>query len=302
MGNTAWRRSDATRSSDARPGRRKRNVWIAASLFLASCEGTITTDLITSAPADPTLQQVVAPFMGVEFERSDGGTERFSFDEAERIDLLTFVSGTPVRLLTEEDLPEGTYTGVRLLFDVESSDSAYVMDGLGAQRELTVANSDYVPMNFTVKEDESSSEDITLTFDLRMSLSVNDENRYSLQPKLRSIRTEEAGELEGFVTAQCISAGATTQTEAAVYLFSGRDVTPDDIDGGGIEPYATTAVVLDGNGFSYRFRFLAAGTYTAALVCDATGDDPLTDDDLSFRATATVDITEGETTEQNIEI
>lgn|SRR5512138_1026229 len=302
MGHFARRHSDAPPSGDARPGWRKRDVAIAASLFLASCEGTITTDLMTSAPADPTLQQVVAPFMGLEFERSDGGTERFAFDEAERIDLLTFVNGTPVRLLTDEDLPEGTYTGVRLLFDAESSDSAYVMDGLGAQRDLTVSDSDYVPLNFTVEEEESNSEEITLTLDLRMSLSVDNRNRYTLQPKLRSVRTEDAGELEGFVSAGCLSAGSTTQTDAAVYLFSGRNVTPDDIDGQGVEPYATTAVVLDGNGFSYRFRFIATGTYTAALVCDATGDDPLTDDQLTFRASATVEIDEGETTEHNIDI
>ena len=275
---------------------------MAASLFLASCEGTMTTDLITSAPADPTLQQVVAPFMGLEFERSDGGTERFAFDEAERIDLLTFVDGTPIRLLTDEDLPEGTYTGVRLLFDAESVDSAYVMDGRGAQRDLTVSDSDYAPLNFTVEEEESNSEEITLALDLRMSLSVDNRNRYTLQPKLRSVRTEDAGELEGVVSAGCLSAGSTTQTDAAVYLFSGRNVTPDDIDGQGVEPYATTAVVLDGNGFTYRFRFIEAGTYTAALVCDATEDDPLTDDELTFRATTTVEITEGETTDQNIEL
>jgi hypothetical protein len=302
IGDNAWRRSDASDSHATRSGLRKRNVAMAASLFLASCEGTITTDLVTSAPADPTLQQVVAPFMGIEFERSDGGTERFAFDEAERIDLLTFVNGTPLRILTDEELPEGTYTGVRLLFDADSSDSAYVLDGRGAQRDLTVSNSDYAPVNFAVEEEESSSEEITLTLDLRMSLSVDDRNRYTLQPKIRSVRTEDAGELEGTVSARCLSAGSTNQTKAAIYLFSGRNVSPDDIDGQGVEPYATTAVMLDGSGFSYRFPFIDAGSYTATLVCDATGDDPLTDDELTFRGTANVEISEGETTERNFEL
>ena len=82
----------------------------------------------------------------------------------------------------------------------------------------------------------------------------------------------------------------------------GENVTPDDIGGQGAAPYATTSVVLDGNGFNYLFRFLAAGTYTVALACDATEEDALTDDELDFRATATVDINEGETTRQDIEI
>lgn len=273
---------------------------MAASLFLASCEGTMTTDLTTEAPADPTLQQVVAPFTGVEFRRTDGGTELFSFDEAERIDLLSFIDGTPVRLLTDEDLPEGTYDGVRLVFDEGAANSAYVMDGLGAQRELTVASSDYAPMDFTVEEDESVSDEITLTLDLRMSLSVSEDNRYSLQPKLRSIRTEEAGELEGLVSAGCLSDATTTRTRAAVYLFEGENVAPDDIDGQGIEPYATAGVVLDGNGFNYLLRFIEPGAYTVAFACDASEEDPLTDDDIAFRATATVDINEGETTQQDI--
>jgi hypothetical protein len=275
---------------------------MAASLFMASCEGTITTDLTTEAPADPTLQQVVAPFSGVEFQRSDGGTELFSFDEAERIDLLTFIDGTPVRLLTDETLPEGTYNGVRLVFDTEDTNSAYVIDGLGAQRELTVSSSDYAPMDFTVEEEESASDEITLTLDLRMSLSVNEQNQYTLEPKLRSIRTEEAGELEGIVNAGCLSEDATTQTQAAVYLFEGDNVTPDDLDGQGAEPYATASVVLDGNGFNYVLRFIDPGTYTVALACDASEEDPATDEDIDFRATATVDINEAETTRQDIEI
>ncbi len=274
---------------------------MAASLFLASCQGTMTTDLATEAPADPTLQQVVAPFTGVEFRRTDGGTELFSFDDAERVDLLSFVNGAPVRLLSDEDLPKGTYDGVRLVFDDEAANSAYVIDGLGAQRELTVASSDYAQMDFTVEEGENTSDEITLTLDLRMSLSVDDSNRYSLQPKLRSIRTKEAGELEGLVDAGCLSDATTIRTRAAVYLFEGENVTPDDIDGQGVEPYATAAVVLDGNGFNYLLRFIAPGTYTVAFACDATEDDPLTDDDIDFRATATVEIDEGETTHQDID-
>lgn len=295
------RRSTASAFRHERAGFRKRNVALAASLFIASCEGTITTDLATEAPADPTLQQIVAPLSGVEFRRSDGGTELFSFDEAERIDLLTFVDGAPVRLLTDEDLPEGTYDGVRLVFDTETTNSAYVIDGLGAQRELTVSSGDYAPMSFTVEEDESASDEITLVLDLRMSLSVNEEDQYSLQPRLRSIRTEEAGDLQGIVTASCLSDDAST-TQAAVYLFEGEGITPDDIDGSGEEPYATAPVVLDGNGFNYLLRFIQAGTYTVALACDGAEEDPLTDDEVDFRATATVDINEGETTQQDIEI
>lgn len=279
----------------------KRPLTLAASIFMASCQGTITTDLTVEAPADPALQQVVAPFVGVEFRKSDGGTETFEFDDAERIDLLTFVGGAPVRLLTDEELPEGTYTGVRLLFDETNADSAYVIDALGAQRELAVTNGDYAQLSYTVEDDARTSEELTLTLDLRLSLSVNERNEYSLRPSLRSIRTEEAGELQGLVSAPCVNDGTTT-ARAAVYLFEGANIRPDDRDGQGVEPYATAPVVLGVAGFSYTMRFLAAGTYTVALACNGFEEDPLTDDDLDFRATATVEIEEGETARQDIEI
>jgi hypothetical protein len=294
-------RSAPSSSSSGQRRFRKRNVSIAASLFLASCEGTITTDLTVGAPADPDLQQVVAPFTGIEFETSSGGTETFAFDEAERIDLLTFVRGAPIRLLSDEDLPEGTYTGVRLVFDDQTTDTAYVIDGLGAQRDLTIENGAFAEMDFTVEEDESSSEEITLTLDLRLSLSVDDDTQYTLRPVLRSVRTEEAGELEGLVTAPCLNDDATTN-RGAMYLFQGENVTPDDFDGNGIEPYATAPIVLDGNGFNYRIELIPEGTYTVALACEGSEENPTTDDDLDFRATATVDINEGETTQQDIQL
>lgn len=292
--------SQAVLKSSARQRPRKRNVALAASIFLASCEGTITTDLTVVAPADPDLQQVVAPFTGVEFRRSDGNTETFTFDDPERIDLLTLASsGTPVRLLSDEELPEGTYTGLRLLFDEEDTNSAYVIDGLGAQRDLAIVNGEFVEMDFTVEEDERSSEDLTVTLDLRMSLSVDSDNQYTLRPLLRSVRTEDAGELTGSVTASCLNT-SETNPRGAVYLFRGRNITPDDIDGQGTEPYATAPVLLNGNGFNYRIDFIAPGSYTVALVCDGDEEDPTADDDLNFRGISNVEIDEGETTEHDI--
>jgi len=279
------------------PRRRKRTVALAASLFLASCEGTITTDLLTRAPADPDVQQIVVPLLGVEFIRSDGGTARITFNRAERIDVLT-LDGTPMRVLANEELPDGHYTGVRLLIDTDD-DRAYVIDGRGAQRDLTIVEGDYAPMDFTVEDDKNRSEELTLALDLRMSLAAEASSRYTLRPVTRSVRTRAAGNLTGTVTAACLTSNATT-TAGAVYLFEGRNVTPDDADGQGVEPYATAPVLLDANGFTYRLDFLAPGDYTIAFTCNGIDENPNSDDDLGFRATANVRINERRTTQHDI--
>lgn len=295
---TSWPRLRATkRERLAQP--RKRHLTLAASIFIASCRGTVTTDFTVDAPADVTLQQVVVPLVAVEFLRNDGNIEVFELDDA-RIDLLTFVGAVPVRLLTNERLREGTYTGVRLLFDEADTDGAYVIDGLGAQRVLTITNGEHAPFSYTVRDDRRSNEELTLTLDLRLSLSRNERNEYALQPALRSVRTEEAGDLQGLVSAPCID-DATAVGRAAVYVFEGADVVPDDRDGQGIEPYATAPVALDAAGIAYTVRFLPAGTYTIALACNGFEEDPLTDDDLDFRFTATVEIRAGEMTRRDIE-
>jgi hypothetical protein len=281
---------------------RKRDLSIAASVFMASCEGTITTDLATEVPADPNIRQVVAPFLGIEFERSDGGTESIELTNAEAIDLMAFVSGDPIRLLTDEDLPEGNYTGVRLKFDADDTDNAFVIDGIGSERTLSIEDGEYADIDFNVAEDESSSESLTLTLDLRLSLSANEQDEYHLAPVLRSIPTDQAGAIQGIVTAACLSEDLG-ENAPAVYLFEGQDVTADDFDDGqDVEPFATAPVLLTTDQFTYELRFIPEGSYTIALACNGAEEDPTTDEDLDFQATQNIELDEGETLQQDLTI
>jgi hypothetical protein len=293
-----FRRGRATEQQPAqqRSRFRKRDLSIAASLFMASCEGTITTDLATEVPADPNIRQVVAPFLGIEFQRSDGGTESIELTNAEAIDLMAYVIGDPIRLLTDEDLPEGNYTGVRLKFDPDDTDNAYVIDGIGSERTLAIADGEYADMEFNVEEDESSSESLILTLDLRLSLSSNDQDEFRLTPVLRSVPADQAGVIQGTVTAACLSEDLG-QNAPAVYLFEGEDVTADDFDGEDAEPFATAPVSTQ---LTYELRFIPAGSYTIALACSGIEEDPTTDDDLDFQATQNIELDEGETLQQDL--
>jgi Domain of unknown function (DUF4382) len=263
-------------------------------LLLAGCdEGRFTADLATDAPADPEVTRVDVSLLGLELRKADGINTTLEFNTGELVNLLVLRDGNPLRLFTSERLSTGTYTGVRLLFD-ESADAIAVSTD-GTEFPVLLADGAFAVVDFTVEENQGSQESLTVTLDLRQSLSFDDVNEeYTLTPRLRSVRTTEAAQIEGIVNVTC-PVGTTLAQGGAVYLFAGADVTPDDLDGTAAEPYATTRVVIDSviGRITYALRFLSAGDYTLALTCRGDEDDLDTDDDLEFGNTTNVQIDEG---------
>jgi hypothetical protein len=256
-------------------------------------------DLATESPASAAVSQVLVNITGLEFRTASGGTAKLEFSAPEPVQLTSYADGNALRLFTDEELSEGTYTGVRLLFE-DSDDIGSLTDATGAQFPIRAGEGDYAPIDVKVEEDSSSRDSVTLTLDLRQSLTFDDDNdEYTLTPILRSVVTEDAGGIQGTVDAVCTP--GDLNTVAAVYLFQGADIVADDHDGAGVEPYGTTPVVSNGSGtFSYAFRFLPAGEYSIALACDGNQEDPSDDDDLDFQAATNVTVEEGETLTHNM--
>jgi hypothetical protein len=127
--------------------------------------------------------------------------------------------------------------------------------------------------------------------DLRQSLSYDEsKDRYTLTPALRSVSTDDAARIEGVVTVVCPLDPLLVPGEA-VYLFEGTDVSPDDLDGAGVEPFATTSVTRSATtALVYALRFLPDGEYTLALACNGYEDELGVDDDLNFRNVTNVSI------------
>jgi len=283
----------------------QRSAWslprlgaIALLALLAGCEGDVTVDMTTEAPANPNITQVQARVRGLEFTGSSG-TETLEFTDPQPLDFMDYaLDDNTFRLFTSEKLPEGRYTGVRLLFeDDQDEDEAFVV--------VTGNNSGTFPMNlaagesasidFEFEDNDSQSEAFTLMLDLRQSLSFDDDNdEYTLTPVLRAVRTEDIGTIQGNLTVSC-PAGDTLIT-GAVYLFQGQDITPDDLDGAGVEPFATSPVFTSNNNtsFFYSLRVLPEGNYTMAATCIGNDDDPASDEDLEFRNIVNVELDEGE--------
>lgn len=253
-------------------------------------------DLQTELPADPDINGVVANIRGLEFTTSGGGTKTLEFTDSQQLDFMDYADDDNVlRLFTSEELPEGNYTGVRLLFDEDEVDNAFVTKTAGTEFPMNLVDGDYASLRFNVEDNESNSDSFTLLLDLRQSLSFDDDtDEYTFTPVMRAVDTTEASRIDGDVSVTCPAGDSLSQ--GAVYLFSGRDVTPDDLDGAGVEPFATAPVFTTqaGNAFFYSLRFLPEGDYTLAVTCIGNDDDPVTDEDLEFRNITNVELDSNE--------
>lgn len=255
----------------------------ALGLLLGGCDDVrFTADLATDAPADPDIRNVRVNLLGLEFRKDDGASATLEFRRGELVDLLDLQEGDPLRLFTDEELPVGRYTGVRLLFDADEDDNVVTTFDNG-ESPLLLAEGALASVDFLVEEEGRSRETLTLVLDLRRSLRFDETtDEYTLTPHLRAVPTEDAAQIEGVVTVAC-PAGTSLTTGGAIYLFPGTDVQPDDLDGVAAEPFATTGVVDRGfGGFQYALRFLAAGDYTIALTCRGNDDVLGEDDELEF--------------------
>lgn len=283
-------------------GMRKR-VWgralgLLGTVALVGCEGTVTVDMGTMTAADPEISEVTVELNGVELEGSGGG-QTITFDEPVRMNLLEFVDGNLFRLFTDEELPDGRYTGARLLFDPDDEEDDAVTLFNGAGFELNVAEGVVADVAFTVDKDSSSDDNIVLQLDVRQSLSFDDATDvYTLTPVVRGVRTEDSGDIFGQVTRSCPSSSPLDRG-GAVYLFTGRDITPDDRDGAGEEPYLTTRVLIEGGVQAppeFILNFIPEGDYTIAFTCNGDEDDAATSDDIRFEDVANIEVRAEETT------
>jgi len=279
----------------------QRSAWflprlgaLALLALLAGCEGDITVDMTTEEPADPAVSQVVANVRGLEFT-GGGGTETLEFSDPQLLDLMDYTTDSNTfRMFTSEQLAEGSYTGVRLLLDDDQDDAVVTLSD-GTQLPLNVVEGDYASVDFEFKDNDRQSEAFTLMLDLRQSLSFNDnDDEYTLTPVLRAVSTEDIATIQGDVTVTCPA--GDTLSEGAVYLFQGEDITPDDLDNAGVEPFATSPVFTsnDNSSFFYSLRVLPEGRYTMAVTCIGNDDDPATDEDLEFRNVVNVEANAGE--------
>ena len=257
----------------------------------ASAEtGSFSLSLI-DAPVDG-ADAVVVEFTGVELKPADGESVTITFDAPVSIDLLAQQNGNSASLVSDEALPAGNYNWIRLAVNAEE-DSVFdsYIEISGTQHELDIPSGSQsgLKLNSGFTVTASGNADYTIDFDLRKSITLANGD-YKLRPSLRLIDNTTTGSISGEVDSTLLASACADASlfAGAVYVFSGLDVTPDDIDGDAVEPTATASVSLDddSNGYSYNAAFLETGDYTVAYSCD--NDDADTDEVLTFSGTTNV--------------
>ncbi|MGA7800050.1 MAG: hypothetical protein WCC36_04500 [Gammaproteobacteria bacterium] len=124
---------------------------------------------------------------------------------------------------------------------------------------------------------------------------------YVLTPALRLLNNQQVGQLAGTASNSFMTGGtsiAANSCSPAVYVYSGANVTPVDIDPtSSVQPVTTASLALNkatGNN-DYKAALLAPGDYTLAVTC-AANDDPSTADTLAFSTAKNATVTAKATT------
>lgn len=255
---------------------------------------------VTDGPVD-SAEHVVVEFDGVSIKPADGEVIEFLFEEAKSLDLLALQGNLSEPLVAGESVPAGDYEWIRLHVNAERDS---VMDSYididGSRLELWVPSGAETGLKlvsgFTVAA--GGSADFTIDFDLRKSVS-NPQGmpEVILRPALRLVNNMVVGSVAGtldssLVSAQCADASVD---DGAVYIFTGADATPADIQGAEADPLVTALVNYE-DAYTYEIGFLAEGDYTVAYTCEASSDDPAVADELTFVGAATVSVVAGEAT------
>ena len=261
------------------------------ALLLGGCnDGTLTLS-VADAPVDGATQ-VVIEFTGVDVVDAGGTTRSFTFNPPLRPNVLS-TDGTASVLLDQGRLPVGDYQSITL--KVSAADSKVTVTGEGDRGvELPDDNVPLLTQSYAFSVERNKNVALTVDFDLRKSVqnpSV-DGDPFVLEPSLRIIADDQAATLTGTVDASLIG----TDCSPAVYVFSGSGATVDDV--GSTHPPVASAIVVKSSR-QYTAAFLDAGTYTASLTCEASDDDPITDDPIDFVQSKNFTVTAGNTTTVN---
>ncbi|TJY61932.1 DUF4382 domain-containing protein [Sinimarinibacterium sp. CAU 1509] len=297
-------------------------LLLSATLLLCACGGgdsklheSRLSLSVTDAPVDH-ADAVVVSFISAELLDASGAVkESFVLDPPLQIDLLSLQGANSAFLIDDAVVAPGVYQEVRLKVDAENANCNAVSPPYASY--VTVDGVDYpliVPSGgssgFKVKGPLTvavgGSVAYTIDFDLRQSIAERGATDcYNLKPVLRVVDNATVGTLSGIIDGSLLAdssctADTATGAGAAVYLFAGAGVTPDDVDGTTPEPLTSALLTATGNDqFSYEVGFLPAGAYTVALTCQAGDDDPETDDPITFLRSVDVQVDADSVTTQD---
>jgi hypothetical protein len=270
-----------------------------STIFITACSsdsndtgndtGTVSVG-ITDAPV-ANASEVHLAISGITFKGPDGQvfhsliTDTEDYTQIELTELAGIASET---LLSNVEMTAGEYQWIRLEVVTEGDMDTYLVLDDASTHELTIPSTTGLKLNrgFTLPANGSAS--FTLDVNLQKSL-VEEASGYKLKPVIRMVDNVEVGHIAGTIDSTLLSDNFCT--DASVYLFSGSDTTPTDINGD-TGPDIVTNMDVSNN--QYALGFVVVGDYTVSVVCDVV-DDPEAADTLVFLASRNVTVIASET-------
>lgn len=267
---------------------------------------------VTDAPATD-LSNVTIAFTELRLKPEDGDWVAFSLDGFEQVNLLDLQGGLTEPLITDEEVPAGNYTELRLIIDTENS---FVKKESTADARYTLAVPSGEQSGLKLKGDflvaADTTTNFTIDFDVRKSI-VDPQGgalaNFMLKPSLRLVNNLNVGAISGQVDYAQISSKrgvddtggtlADCQYTGSVYVYEGADVKPTDLNVVNEEgnPLMVVPVEPDPDSvfYNYTAAFLPAGDYTIAYSCQSDNNEQ--DDDIEFDGEQNVTVVANETTE-----
>ncbi len=243
---------------------------------------------LTDAVVD-SAQKVVVQFTGLSIKSKNGDDIEYTFETPQSIDLLSLQGTVFTNLISEQVIPTGKYTSIRLHVNASKDgvNDSYIQLDDGSEHELYIPSGSQsglkINSNFELKETEDLH--LMIDFDLRKSVVVN-HNGYKLRPTLRMVDMSDMQNISGSINASLLTArhcsDSNPDTDNVVYLFEEHDMDEDDMD---VRNAVTSAAVNlnPANGqYEYTLAFMPPGEYTLAFTCRNDGDDDDDHDDDDF--------------------
>jgi hypothetical protein len=254
---------------------------------------------LTDAPVD-FASTVMVEFTGIELTPQTGNRITVNINPARAVDLLKLQDGVTLTLLQNQSVPAGNYTRVRFIVNASGSDNHSYVDLITGERYplvMPTGGDAGLALDRTFGVAKDGRVDLTVDFDLRKSIvsTVSLDGNYAFKPLLRVVDGTQAGTISGTVGPNLVGGVC----EPYVYVFSGANVVPDDIDlASDIDPLVSVPVKLNTSSgvYTYRASFLEAGNYTVSFTCtNLKQDDPELEDSMTFSRTLQATVAAGKT-------
>jgi hypothetical protein len=263
-------------------------------IFLVACEegafavvetkATLTLG-IADAPIDE-AKEVNITITKIEMFREGADWELYyeatDEDPAEAINLLDFSKGQAFKFATEE-LKFGDYEKIRLFLSDTEEDNSIILDN-DTKYNLIISTDiqeDGIILASEFKIEKETAEELTLDFDVRKSIFLNDSN-YSLQPVIKLIANDASGNI--IFTESATEADETEMSKDDVYFLysAGADVSAELTENSAdsakeqvaYEKSQSSAIAfVDGDTLKIIFPFMEYGSYDLYKLKDVGTDD-----------------------------